>query len=151
LSLLTFDTLCPHITSMAQHTPYTKTTNDIKVSVIPVYLAEQSEPSEDVYVWAYTVQVENLSSKQVRLLNRHWKITDAHGHNQEVRGAGVVGEQPVLKPGEGFRYTSGTSLNTPSGIMVGEYEMEDSGEGTTFPIDIPAFSLDSPFQLSRPN
>ena len=75
------------------HTPYTKTTNDIKVSVIPVYLAEQSEPSEDVYVWAYTVQVENLSTRQVRLLNRHWKITDAHGHHQEVQGVGVVGRR----------------------------------------------------------
>lgn len=129
---------------------YSKVTKDIKVSVVPTYLADQSEPSDNVYVWAYTVQVENLSEKEVKLLNRHWKITDGVGRLQEVQGVGVVGEQPVLKPGEGFRYTSGTALNTPSGIMFGNYEMEgDAGE--RFPIDIPAFSLDSPFQLQRPN
>lgn len=117
---------------------------------MPTYLADQSEPSDDVYVWAYTVQVENLSEREVRLVKRHWKITDGLGQHQEVQGMGVVGEQPVLKPGEGFRYTSGTALKTPSGIMFGAYEMEgDNGEH--FPIDIPPFSLDSPFQTQRPN
>lgn len=129
---------------------YTKTTNAIKVTVIPTYLDEQSAPAEDHYVWAYTVQVENLSDASVQLLNRHWQIMDALGQVQEVRGAGVVGEQPVLKPGEGFRYTSGTALPTPSGIMSGQYEMQGEG-GRLFPIDIPAFSLDSPHQRVRPN
>lgn len=138
-----------HIRNMSEES-YSKTTNDIKVSVIPTYLADQSEPSDDVYVWAYTVQVENLSDHKVKLLNRHWKISDAMGQLQEVQGVGVVGEQPELNPGEGFRYTSGTMLKTPSGLMFGAYEMEaDTGE--TFPVDIPGFSLDSPYQVSRPN
>lgn len=129
---------------------FSKVTHDIKVSVIPAYLEEQSEPQEHVYVWAYTVQVENLGDREVQLLNRYWRITDAMGQVQEVRGAGVVGEQPILKPGEGFRYTSGTSLPTSSGIMVGEYEMK-APTGERFPISVPAFSLDSPLQSQRPN
>lgn len=130
--------------------PYTKITNDIRVSVIPVYLDDQSHPSDDMYVWAYTVQVENLSEREVKLVSRHWKIMDAGGGMQEVMGEGVVGEQPTIKPGEGFRYTSGTSLPTPSGVMLGQYHMR-GGDGDMFPIDIPAFSLDSPYQLVRPN
>ncbi len=129
---------------------FSKTTQDIKVSVIPAYLEEQSEPQDHVYVWAYTVQVENLSDQQVQLVNRYWRITDAMGQVQEVRGAGVVGEQPVLKPGEGFRYTSGTSLPTSSGLMMGEYEMKGAS-GEYFPIVVPPFSLDSPHQSQRPN
>lgn len=135
---------------MADEPIFSKVTQDIKVSVIPSFLEEYSEPSEEHYVWAYTIQVENLGDKQVQLLNRHWVITDAIGHTEEVRGPGVVGEQPVLKPGEGFRYTSGTSLHTPSGIMAGTYEMTDNN-GNHFPIEVPAFSLDSPYQISRPN
>jgi len=118
-----------------ESTIFTKVTSDIKVSVVPTYLDEQSEPESNLYIWAYTVQVENLSSEQVQLLNRHWLITDAKGQVQEVRGEGVVGEKPVLKPGEGFRYTSGTALPTPSGIMAGEYEMVSS-DGKTFEVDI---------------
>lgn len=129
---------------------FSKTTDNIKVSVIPNFLDAYSEPSEEHYVWAYTVQVENLSDRQVQLLNRHWMITDAAGQVEEVRGPGVVGEQPVLKPGEGFRYTSGTALHTPSGMMVGSYEMSDE-KGNRFPIEVPAFSLDSPYQIARPN
>ncbi len=129
---------------------YTKTTNAIKVTVIPAYLEHHSEPEENRYVWAYTVQLENHGQEQVQLINRYWHITDAFGRAQEVRGPGVVGEQPVLKPGEIFQYTSGTSLETPSGIMVGSYEMM-SEKGSRFQIAIPAFSLDSPFQTSRPN
>jgi len=131
-----------------ESTIFTKVTSDIKVSVVPTYLDEQSEPESNLYIWAYTVQVENLSSEQVQLLNRHWLITDAKGQVQEVRGEGVVGEKPVLKPGEGFRYTSGTALPTPSGIMAGEYEMVSS-DGKTFEVDIPAFSLDSPHQVTH--
>lgn len=129
---------------------YTKTTHEIKVTVIPAYLEHHSEPEENRYVWAYTVQLENHGDEPVQLVNRYWHITDAYGRAQEVRGPGVVGEQPILKPGEIFQYTSGTSLETPSGIMMGSYEM--SGEkGRRFSIEVPAFSLDSPFQISRPN
>jgi ApaG protein len=129
---------------------YTKTTNDIKVTVLPYYLGEQSEPSENRYFWAYTIQVENRGQQTVQLLNRHWHITDGRGRTQEVRGPGVVGAQPVLKPGEAFEYTSGVPLETPSGFMVGEYEMK-SDKGDTLQIAVPAFSLDSPFGMSRPN
>lgn len=129
---------------------FSKITHDIKVSVIPNYLHEQSEPSDAHYVWAYTVQVENLSDKAVKLLNRHWIITDAEGHIEEVKGDGVIGEQPELEPNEGFRYTSGTALATPSGLMMGTYEMEEPS-GKRFTIDVPPFSLDSPFQQYRPN
>ena len=122
---------------------YEETTNGIKVSVRPVYLEDQSSPEDDHYVWAYNVRIENHGEERVQLINRHWKITDAMGRCQEVRGAGVVGEQPVLAPGDSYEYTSGTPLQTPSGIMMGEYEMERS-DGTGFEVAIPAFSLDSP-------
>ncbi|RDD61741.1 Co2+/Mg2+ efflux protein ApaG [Ferruginivarius sediminum] len=124
---------------------YTHTTRDIRISVEPYYLDDQSSPSDDHYVWAYHVKIENVGQVTVQLLNRHWRITDAMGRVQEVRGAGVVGEQPVLDPGESFEYTSGTPLATPSGIMVGTYEMQTDG-GERFDVDIPAFSLDSPHQ-----
>src|SRR3546814_9636376 len=101
--------------------------------------------SSDLYVWAYQVRIENIGRETVQLRNRYWQITDAFGRVQEVRGPGVVGEQPVLQPGESFEYTSGTPLQTPSGIMVGTYEME-AADGNHFDVDIPAFSLDSPHQ-----
>ena len=129
---------------------YTKTTNDIKVTVLPHYLGEQSEPSENRYFWAYTIQVENHGQQTVKLVNRCWHITDGRGRTQEVRGPGVVGAQPVLKPGEAFEYTSGVPLDTPSGFMVGEYEMV-SDKGDKLQVAVPAFSLDSPFGMSRPN
>lgn len=129
---------------------YTKTTRQIKVTVIPTFLAEQSDAEESHYVWAYTIQLENLGGETVQLLNRYWHITDAKGSVQEVRGPGVIGEQPVLEPGDTYQYTSGAALKTPSGIMEGNYEMTTNG-GETFLIDIPAFSLDSPEQVSRPN
>lgn len=129
---------------------YTCITNSIKVTVVPVYLEEQSLPDEEHYVWAYTVQLENMGPETVQLLNRYWHITDAQGMVQEVRGPGVVGEQPTLPPGEVYQYTSGAALHTPSGIMVGNYEMQNA-LGEPFTIDIPAFSLDSPEQRERPN
>ncbi|NDE91339.1 MAG: Co2+/Mg2+ efflux protein ApaG [Alphaproteobacteria bacterium] len=122
---------------------YTATTRDIKVSVKPVYLEGQSTPDERHFVWAYQVKIENQSEITVQLINRYWKITDALGRVQEVRGEGVVGEQPVLKPGQAFEYTSGTPLPTPSGIMMGRYEMV-CDDGARFEIDVPAFSLDIP-------
>lgn len=124
---------------------YEQETDGIKVSVQPIFLEDQSQPSEDHYVWAYQVTIQNLSEKTVQLLNRYWRITDAFGRIEEVRGPGVVGEQPVLKPGDSFEYTSGTPLSTPSGIMNGTYEME-SEDGSAFDVTIPAFSLDSPHQ-----
>ncbi len=129
---------------------YQEATNDIFVTVKPVYLEEQSSPEEDHYVWAYWVKIENQGSDTVQLRNRYWRITDSQGQVQEVRGAGVVGEQPVLKPGETFEYTSGTPLSTPSGIMLGSYQMQGK-DGGTFDVTIPAFSLDSPYEGARPN
>ena len=129
---------------------YSETTREIRVTVEPTYLDDQSAPDRNHYVWAYKVQIANEGIETVRLLNRHWKITDSRGHMQEVMGAGVVGEQPTLRAGESFEYTSGTPLPTPSGIMVGSYEME-SATGERFAVRIPAFSLDSPHETRRIN
>ena len=129
---------------------YTRTTNQIKVTVQPVYLDEQSDPEQHHFVWAYSIQLENFGEKTVQLLNRYWHITDSNGGVQEVSGSGVVGEQPVLRHGDRYQYTSGAALKTPSGFMVGKYEMA-AGDGEKFHIDIPAFSLDSAYQVSRPN
>ncbi|HEX4111465.1 MAG TPA: Co2+/Mg2+ efflux protein ApaG [Stellaceae bacterium] len=129
---------------------YSETTRSITVTVEPTYLEDQSSPAEDRYVWAYHVRIENGGGETVQLRRRHWRITDGMGRTQEVRGPGVVGEQPVLGPGQAFEYTSGTPLNTPSGIMVGSYEME-TRQGESFEIAIPAFSLDSPHQSVRLN
>jgi ApaG protein len=119
---------------------YEATTDGIKVTVRPMFLEEQSEPVESHYVWAYHVTIENLGERTVQLVNRYWRITDAKGIVQEVRGPGVVGEQPVLAPGEAFEYTSGTPLTTPSGVMMGAYEMEGP-DGAMFDVAVPAFSL----------
>jgi ApaG protein len=124
---------------------YSESTRSIQVTVRPRYLVEQSNPDEDHYVWAYSIRIENQGLETVRLRNRYWRITDAQGRVQEVRGPGVVGEQPTLAPGESFEYTSGTPLSTPSGIMLGVYQMETS-DGEMFDVAVPAFSLDSPFQ-----
>ena len=129
---------------------YSETTRSIKVTVKPVYLEDRSSPVEDHYVWAYHVRIENQGEETVQLRNRHWKITDSQGRMQEVRGPGVIGEQPVLAPGERFEYTSGTPLPTPSGIMVGSYQMETRA-GESFWVQVPAFSLDSPHQAVRLN
>lgn len=124
---------------------YTQTTRAITVTVTPIFLEDQSSPSDGHYVWAYRVRIENHGDATVQLKRRHWRITDAMGRMQEVEGEGVVGEQPVLQPGQSFEYTSGTPLPTPSGIMVGAYQME-SVDGETFDVSVPAFSLDSPHQ-----
>lgn len=129
---------------------YAKVTQEIQVTVEPIYLEDQSAPDEDHYVWAYHVRIENLGTETVQLRARYWRITDSLGRTQEVRGSGVVGEQPVLHPGEAFEYTSGTPLPTPSGIMVGSYRMV-TADGRDFEVAIPAFSLDSPFQERRIN
>lgn len=124
---------------------YQTTTHDITVSVESRFLAEESKPDENVYFWAYSVTIENNGKNAVTLRTRHWKIVDSQGRLQEVKGRGVVGEEPMLAPGQSFRYTSGTPLPTPSGIMSGAYQME-TADGRLIDVDIPAFSLDSPHQ-----
>lgn len=122
---------------------YEATTRDIRVTVRPHYLPDQSKPEKSEYVWAYKVRIENRGDVAVQLRSRHWRITDALGRKQEVKGPGVVGQTPRLKPGESFEYTSGTPLSTSSGIMGGTYQMvSDTGEN--FDIEIPTFSLDTP-------
>lgn len=123
---------------------YRATTRAIEVTVLPQFVPDQSEPDRDQFFWAYTIEIVNQGPETVQLISRHWIITDATGHTEEVRGAGVVGEQPVLQNGEAFRYTSGCPLKTPSGIMRGSYQMVTE-EGVGFDVEIPAFSLDSPF------
>lgn len=123
---------------------YVRTTRSICVTVEPEYLEDQSDPIENRYAWAYHVSIENQGGETVQLLRRTWRITDAGGITQIVEGEGVVGEQPVLDPGDMFQYTSGTPLGTASGIMVGAYHMV-SGSGEHFDVEIPAFSLDTPF------
>lgn len=122
---------------------YKATTRAILVTVDPQYLPDQSEPTKSQYVWSYKVRIENHSDVAVQLRSRHWKITDGLGRLQEVKGPGVVGKTPLLRPGEMFEYTSGTPLSTPSGIMGGTYQMVDEA-GVKFDIEIPTFSLDTP-------
>jgi ApaG protein len=124
-------------------TMYQSVTRNIEVTVTPQYLADRSSPESGEYFWAYTIEITNRGPETVQLRTRHWRITDAMGRRQEVRGAGVVGKQPVLKPGESFEYTSGVPLPTPSGFMTGSYGMAAAG-GEAFDIAIPTFSLDSP-------
>ena len=109
---------------------------------MPVYLEHQSEPDEGRYLWAYHVRIENHSDDVAQLLTRHWRIVDARGQAHDVIGDGVVGEQPVLEPGEAFEYTSGTPLTTSSGFMSGSFRMI-SETGEMFDVSVPAFSLDS--------
>ena len=123
---------------------YSKKTNKINITVNPYFLDDQSEPEEQHFVWAYQVTIDNQGNEKVQLKNRYWKIVDSNGSEQEVKGEGVVGEQPILNPGEKFEYTSGTPLTTPSGCMGGHYEMETKA-GKKFEAIIPQFSLDSPF------
>ena len=122
---------------------YSATTRGIRVSVQPVFLADQSEPDCGRYEWAYRVRIENGGRETVQLLRRTWRITDARGRVQVVQGEGVVGEQPRLQPGESFEYTSGTHLPTPSGFMGGEYHMVVTSSGEVFDAAVPSFSLDS--------
>ena len=128
---------------------YTQTTRSIRVTVRSFYLADQSEPEQEKFVWGYRIRIENLGRETVQLRERTWHITDARGRTQRVHGEGVVGAQPVLEPGEFFEYTSGTPLDTPSGFMAGTYHMVVPDSGERFDVAIPAFSLDSPHQEGR--
>ena len=118
-------------------------TNGIRVTVMPVYIDERSDPANSDYFWAYRVIVENETDEPVQLLSRYWKIVDSDGHVEEVTGDGVVGLQPVIRAGENFSYTSGCPLKCSSGIMRGTYTMERS-DGSRFEVEIPAFPLDLP-------
>jgi ApaG protein len=121
---------------------YRAVTRHIEVVVTPRFVADRSSPENNYFFWAYTISITNNGAETVQLKTRHWRITDANGRRQEVRGAGVVGEEPVLKAGESFEYTSGVPLQTPSGFMVGSYGMVGAS-GEHFDIEVPAFSLDS--------
>jgi ApaG protein len=129
---------------------YQAVTRMIAVSVEPQYLADRSEPAKRQFFWAYTIEIENRGAKAVQLKRRHWIITDGRGQKHEVKGQGVVGEEPIIGPGESFRYTSGCPLDTPDGFMVGSYTMIGE-DGDSFQVEIPAFSLDIPANRSRLN
>jgi len=119
---------------------------NIQVDVQTQYIPEQSDPEQDRYVFSYTITIRNEGSVPAKLLTRHWIITNANGKTQEVRGDGVVGEQPHLKPGDGFRYTSGTVLETPVGSMQGSYQML-ADDGVKFEAEIAPFSLSMPHTI----
>jgi ApaG protein len=123
---------------------YSALTKDIRVTVQSEFSNERSEPIDGAYFWVYSIEIANHGHKSVQLMHRHWRITDALGHVETVDGPGVVGEQPTIEPGKAFRYSSGCPLRTPSGFMAGSYDMIDA-EGRSFEVEIPAFSLDSPF------
>jgi ApaG protein len=137
-------------TASSEQGLYVQTTNAITVTVEPVYLEDQSSPENNHFVWAYHVRIENHGNETVQLLSRYWQITDSNARVLEVRGDGVVGEQPVLSPGGHFEYTSGTPLKTSSGIMVGTYYMLTQG-GKRLEVGVPAFSLDSPHHRAKMN
>ena len=130
---------------------YEAITRAIRVRVLPAYLEDRSTPAEGHYVWSYTVDIVNEGAEIVQLLSRHWHITDANGRSEHVKGPGVVGQTPVINPGETFTYSSGCPLKTASGIMSGTYQMISHTKAETFNITIPAFSLDSPYAMRSVN
>ena len=130
---------------------YEQVTEGIRVLVTPQFLPDESAPEESRFMWAYTIEINNLSHRTVQLINRYWRIVDGRGGVQEVRGEGVVGKQPTLMPGEGFAYTSGCPLTTPSGMMGGHYEMVDVSSGEDFIAVVPTFALESPQSQTRAN
>ena len=125
---------------------YTATTRDIEIKVTPRFLPERSSQQKGHFFWAYTISISNHGQETVQLKTRHWRITDATGRLQEVRGAGVVGEEPVLKPGESFEYTSGCPLPTAFGVMEGTYQMV-SASGELFDAKIAPFTLSGPYTV----
>jgi ApaG protein len=126
---------------------YTKQTHHISITVEPTFLEDQSLPADNHYVWAYSIWIENQGAETVQLLSRQWRIRDSKGVVHEVKGEGVVGERPIIQPGASYHYTSGTPLSTPSGIMEGSYYMITQ-KGEHFEVEIPAFSLDSPYETA---
>lgn len=130
--------------------PYEANTDGMIVRVRPQWLARESDPSNGKFIWAYQVEIENIGPMNWTLRRRHWKIIDANGHIRTVDGDGVVGQMPTLKTGESYKYTSGVPLNAPSGIMSGHYEF-DNTHAEILCAKVPAFSLDSPYDKSRPS
>ena len=130
--------------------PYEAESHGFLVRVRPRFLPEQSDLDEHRFVWGYRVEIENRGSTTAQLVSRHWTITDGAGRIEVVEGPGVVGEQPTIRPGESYAYASGCPLSTPSGVMVGRYQMVGD-DGQRFEIDIPAFSLDLPSQRRTVN
>ncbi len=128
---------------MKEFVPHSATTSDITVRVSVSFLPEQSEPAKGRWFWAYHIRIENDGASAVQLISREWVISDGRGTRHEVRGEGVVGEQPVLEPGGSFDYVSGCPLTTPTGAMEGRYHMI-AENGSTFPVDIPKFPLIAP-------
>tara|TARA_R110002095_G_scaffold202080_1_gene183327 strand:- start:1699 stop:2106 length:408 start_codon:yes stop_codon:yes gene_type:complete len=124
---------------------FEKTTDDIRVLVTPVFMDEDSKPEDLFYLWAYQVRIENLSPSSITILDRQWKVIDAHGVTQNISGPGVFKDRPSLKPGDAFEYTNTIPLGTTSGFMTGKYALEKA-KGTFVDIDIPTFSLDSPYE-----
>ncbi len=131
-------------------TQYEQRTDDVVIRVEPEFLAEQSNPSDSRFIWAYTVEIDNQSQQDLTVMERFWQIADSRGQVQEVRGAGVVGETPIVRSGETFRYTSGAPLTAPSGMMRGSYTVTDE-KGDSFDIIVPTFLLDSPHDGHRLN
>lgn len=135
---------------VTDETPYEQVTHGLRIRVTPEFSDEQSTPDESYFFWVYTIEITNESEQTVQLKSRIWRITDANGKTEEVRGPGVVGQTPVIPPGQSFTYSSGCPLSTPSGIMVGSYQMTDEA-GKLFDVAVPAFSLDSPYAFRSVN
>lgn len=129
---------------------YEAETEGVVVRVVPAFLEEESSPEDNRFIWAYHVEIENRGRRTLQLMTRHWYITDRDGCVQEVNGSGVVGQNPVLRPGARFEYTSGCPLNAPSGMMRGAYRLEDEN-GDMLEARIPLFALDSPYDKRAPN
>ncbi len=130
---------------------YEQETSGVVVRVAPEYQPEQSAPADGRYVWSYTIEIENRTGDPVQLISRRWRITDENGVTQEVEGPGVIGQQPVIGPGQSFRYTSSAPLAAPSGVMLGAYSMVRVEGGETFDIAVPIFALDSPHNSKMVN
>lgn len=129
---------------------YSMVSHHVKVTVTPLYSTSESDPAKHHYVWHYHINIENMGEEQLHLVKRHWVLISANGQVQEVHGAGVVGVQPILNPGEGFEYHSEVALTTPSGLMIGKFEMV-TPSGSMVEVDVPAFSLDSPLSKQYQN
>lgn len=130
---------------------FTQQTGNVKITAAPLFIAEQSQVQQSMFFWAYNIKIENLGNSTLKLLTRHWRIIDANGDIQEVNGVGVVGQQPVIAPNSMFQYASGTFLKTPSGVMVGTYVVVEIETDKEFQVNIPAFSLDSPYETHIPS
>jgi len=125
-----------------------KKSQPIRVSASPLYKPEQSDPANEKFLWSYEITIENAGEDIIQLLNRYWRITDMTGHIEEVQGLGVIGMQPIIKPGKPFVYTSFCQLQTPQGTMEGHYEMQDLDE-KRFKIEIPKFILSAPSEITK--